>query len=108
MVGGSNDHICRPVYLQVSSEQITTLLASITGDDSSLRRNGIKVGTQTYIFLRSEPSRSVYGRKGANGGICIIKTKKAIMIGTYGSGIQPGNCNSVMEKMADYLLQHDL
>ena len=72
-------------------------------------RNGIKVAaTQSYIFLRKEHNRSVYGRRGANAGICIVKTKKSIIIGTYSVGIQPGNCNSVIEKLADYLLQHDL
>ena len=94
--------------MQVAPEQVTKLFACITGDDSSLRRNGIKAATQSYIFLRKEHERSVYGRRGANAGICIVKTKKSIIIGTYSVGIQPGNCNSVIEKLADYLLQHDL
>ena len=92
----------------MSPSQIAKLLASITGDDSSLRRDGIKIGNQSYIFLRSDPGRSIYGRKGADSGICIVKSKKAILVGIYGSGVQPGNCNSVMEKLADYLIQHDL
>ena len=78
------------------------------GDSAAVRRGGIKVGGQNYIFLRCEEGRSIYGRKGANAGICIVKSKKAMLIGTYGSGIQPGNCNSVMEKLADYLIQHKL
>ena len=87
---------------------MSKVLACIIGDDSSLRRGGIHVASQSFIFLRSESGRSIYGRKGADSGICIVKSKKAILIGTYGPGVQPGNCNSVIEKLADYLIQHDL
>lgn len=66
------------------------------------------MANQSFIFLKSEPGRSVYGRKGADAGICIVKSKKAVLIGTYGPGMQPGKCNSVIEKFADYLIQHNL
>lgn len=78
------------------------------GDSAAVQRGGIKAGGQNYIFLRCEEGRSIYGRKGANAGICIVKSKKAILIGVYSSGIQPGNCNAVIEKLADYLIQHNL
>ena len=71
-----------------------------------MRKNGIKLGTQHYIFLRSECLRSIYGRKGTDSGVCIIKTVKGLVIGTYELGIQPMNCSSVIEKLADYLIQH--
>ena len=78
------------------------------GDNAAVMKGGIKIGGQNYIFLRSDERRSIYGRKGANAGVCIVKSKQAILIGIYGSGIQPGNCNSVIEKLADYLIQHEL
>ena len=87
---------------------MSRLLTCITGDSAAVLKGGIKVGGQNYIFLRSEEGRSIYGRKGANAGVCIVKSKKALLIGVYGSGIQPGNCNGVIEKLADYLIQHDL
>ena len=94
--------------LQVTKDQVLKLLANITGDPASARREGIHVGSQSFIFLRSDPGRSIYGRKGADTGVCIVKSKATILIGTYGAGIQPGNCNAVMEKLADYLIQHNL
>ena len=87
---------------------MSRLLTCMTGDSSAVRRGGIKVGGQDYIFLRHEEGRSIYGRKGASKGVCIAKTKKSMIIGVYGSGIQPGNCNAVIEKLADYLVQHEL
>lgn len=79
-----------------------------TGDSAALRKSGIKVGGQNYIFLRCEEGRSIYGRKGANAGVCIVKSKQALLIGVYGPGIQPGNCNTVIEKLADYLIQREI
>ena len=93
---------------QVTSAEVSRLVASIDGDSAAVRKGGIKVAGQNYIFLRSEEGRSIYGRKGANAGVCIVKSKQAILIGVYGSGIQPGNCNAVIEKLADYLIQHEL
>ncbi len=92
---------------QVSPSEVSLLLTCMTGDSSAVRRGGIKVGGQEYIFLRHEEGRSIYGRKGASRGVCIAKTKKAMIIGVYSSGIQPGNCNKVVEKLADYLILHE-
>lgn len=84
------------------------LVTCITSDSTTLKRSGIKVANQSYILLRDDPGRSVYGRKGADSGVCVVKTKRALLIGVYGVGVQPGNCNAVMEKMADYLIEHGL
>lgn len=89
-------------------KQVRKLVACILGEDPSLRKAGIEVANQKFIFLRTDAGKAVYGRKGADSGICVVKSKKAILIGTYGPGVQPVNCNSVIEKLADYLIQHDL
>lgn len=79
-----------------------------SGDSAAVRKSGIKVAGQNYIFLRCDEGRSIYGRKGANSGVCIVKSTQALLIGIYGPGIQPGNCNAVIEKLADYLIQHEI
>ena len=84
------------------------LVACINGDNTQVKRSGIKVGGQNYIFLRCEEGRSIYGRMGADSGVCIVKTNRVLLVGVYGAGMQPGNCNAVMEKLADYLLEHGL
>lgn len=92
----------------MSSSEVSRLVTCLTTKDSAAVRKGIKVGGQNYIFLRCEEGRSIYGRKGANAGVCIVKTTQALLIGIYGPGIQPGNCNAVIEKLADYLIQHEI
>ncbi len=89
-------------------KQVRKLVAFILGEDPSLRKAGIEVANQKFIFLKAEPGKAVYGRKGVDSGICVVKSEKAILIGTYGRGVQATNCNSVIEKLAEYLSQHDL
>lgn len=93
----------------MTSSEVSRLVTCLTtGDSAAVRKGGIKVGSQNYIFLRCEEGRSIYGRKGANAGVCIVKSMQALLIGIYGPGIQPGNCNAVIEKLADYLIQHEI
>ena len=37
------------------------------------------------------------------GGACCVKTKQAVLIGVYESG-EPGVVNTIVEKLADYLI----
>ena len=43
------------------------------------------------------------GKKGM-GGVCIKKTTKAMVIGIYDEGTQPGDVNMVVENLGDYLI----
>ena len=89
-------------------EQVTKIVDGLMNDEAQIRRNGILVGDQHYIYLRREEGRGMYGRKSADAGICILKTRKAVLVVTYSAGIQPSNCTAVVEKLRDYLVQHDL
>merc|ERR1712232_1149770 len=40
------------------------------------------------------------------GGVCCVKTNMGILVGVYSEGIQPGACNAVVEKLADYLIEN--
>lgn len=71
-------------------------------DPSGLRASGIHVAGKKYLCLRTD-DRSIYGKKGS-AGICIVKTGQAILIGEYDENIQPGQCTTVVEKLADYLI----
>jgi len=66
-----------------------------------LRQNGITVGGTKYIFLQSDDSQ-IQGKKDQTG-ISAAKSGKCVIIGTYASGIQPGNCRMQVERIRDYL-----
>ena len=46
--------------------------------------------------------------QGATGGVSIYKSDKAIIIGTYDAGVNPGHnagkCSSTVAKLSDYLI----
>ncbi|KJE90176.1 hypothetical protein CAOG_01521 [Capsaspora owczarzaki ATCC 30864] len=92
---------------KVDKAEAAALVAAIgKKEPSDLYASGIKLGGQKFTFLRHEQNRSVYGRKGADSGCCVVKTKQAIVIGVFEGGIQPGQCNSVVERLADYLIEN--
>lgn len=45
------------------------------------------------------------GKKGA-GGVVMVKTGQAVLIGQYNETIQPGQATTVVEKLADYLREN--
>eukprot|EP00117_Sycon_ciliatum_P027499 scpid105974/ scgid22326/ Profilin-1B; Acidic profilin IB; Profilin IB len=91
--------------VEVSSTEAKGLVTAITGDPSALYAGGIKIGGVKYTFLRAEPGRSVYGKKGSDSGCCVVKTSQAIIVAIYANGITPGACTKVVEGLADYLIQ---
>jgi len=86
-----------------SLQEIQKLKGGFT-DASGLRATGIHLGGEKYFTLRAD-DRSIYGKKGATGCIC-VKTSQCILVGVYDDNIQPGQCANVVEKLADYLIEN--
>ena len=86
----------------VSADEAKKLFSGFT-DASGLRASGIYLAGQKYLTLRAD-DRSIYGKKGAAGCIC-VKTGKAILVGVYDENTQPGQAANVVEKLADYLIE---
>ncbi|XP_077866427.1 uncharacterized protein LOC144354642 [Saccoglossus kowalevskii] len=82
--------------------EVKTALFGINKDASKFHTSGITIAGVKYTFLRSEPGKSAYAKKGDNG-LIVVKTKKAVIIGVYTKGTQPGAATVVVEKLADYL-----
>lgn len=84
----------------VSLAEMKAIIAAFS-DQSAARSNGLHAAGERFIFLRGD-DRSLYGKKGATGLVC-IKTSKAIIVGYYNDTIQPGEATTVIEKLGDYL-----
>jgi profilin len=87
---------------QVKPQEITALAAAFK-DPSGIRQKGFDIAGVHYIAIRAD-DRSIYGKR-TGGGVCAVKTGKAILIGVYGDKIQPGQCATTVEKLADYLIE---
>jgi len=86
----------------VSLDETKKLAASFK-DATGIRSNGLFIGGQKYFALKAD-DRSIYGKQGSSGVAC-VKTGKSILIGVYDDKIQPGQATSVVEKLADYLIE---
>ena len=42
------------------------------------------------------------------GGVCIKKTTQALVFGTYDEPVTPGQCNMVVERLGDYLIEQGI
>ncbi|KAJ2956249.1 hypothetical protein NQZ79_g7873 [Umbelopsis isabellina] len=86
---------------QVSPTELQAIQQGFS-DSSNLQASGVHVNNVKYMFLRSD-DRSIYGKKG-NGGVVIVKTVQAILVGVYDDKVTPGNATKVVEGLADYLI----
>ncbi|KAG0004185.1 profilin, required for normal timing of actin polymerization in response to thermal stress [Entomortierella chlamydospora] len=71
-------------------------------DTSEIAANGMYLEGTKYVLLRAD-DKTIYARHGQNGVAC-VKTNQTVLIGYYEEGMQAGDCNTVVEKLAEYLV----
>lgn len=86
------------------SPQEGAALAGGFNNPQAIQGSGVMLGGTKYMTLRAD-NRSVYIKKGATGAAC-VKTNQSILIGWYDENIQPGQCSSTVERLADYLIDN--
>lgn len=90
--------ICR----QVSKQEAVDVIKSLKdGSVASKNIAGVK-----YMMLRNDPDKkAAYFKKKDEGGFCAMLTNKALILGGYAeSAGGAGNCNQVVETLAEYLI----
>jgi profilin len=88
--------------LNLSADECTKIAAQASNVDSATGQSVVADGVKYMVLRVDADSCVIYGRKGPDG-VCVVKTNQAAVIGFYGEGQQPGQCNAVVEKLADYL-----
>ncbi|KAF9002551.1 profilin [Cyathus striatus] len=66
-------------------------------------QTGLHLAGEKYFALNVVPDRSIYVKKQANGAT-IVKTKQAILVGLYEPPTQQTENTTVVEALADYLI----
>ncbi|KAG7665234.1 PFY1 [[Candida] subhashii] len=79
-----------------------TEIAKGFDEASGLQEHGLHAAGQKYFLLRAD-ERSIYGKHEAEG-LVAVRTKQAILVAHYPSGVQAGEATTVVEKLADYLI----
>ncbi|URE39347.1 hypothetical protein MUK42_14546 [Musa troglodytarum] len=68
---------------------------------------GLFLGSTKYMVIQGEPGAVIRGKKGS-GGITVKKTGQALIFGIYDEPMTPGQCNMVVERLGDYLIDQGI
>nr|A4GFC3.1 RecName: Full=Profilin-3; AltName: Full=Pollen allergen Ole e 2; AltName: Allergen=Ole e 2 [Olea europaea]ABG33905.1 Ole e 2 allergen [Olea europaea] len=90
-------------FPQFKPEEITGIMKDFD-EPGHLAPTGMFVAGAKYMVIQGEPGAVIRGKKGA-GGITIKKTGQALVVGIYDEPMTPGQCNMVVERLGDYLLE---
>lgn len=72
-----------------------------------LAPTGLFLGGEKYMVIQGEAGAVIRGKKGP-GGVTIKKTNQAFVFGIYDEPMTGGQCNLVVERLGDYLIESDL
>lgn len=88
-------------FYKLSPAELKTIAGGFD-NSAGVQGSGLKVMGEKYLTIRAE-ERSLYGKKGNKGLIC-VRTKQAIIIGHYPDSTQPGEAAKIVEGLGDYLI----
>ncbi|CAH1425175.1 unnamed protein product [Lactuca virosa] len=93
-------------FPQYKSEEINAIIKEFN-EAGHLAPTGLFLAGAKYMVIQGEAGAVIRGKKGA-GGICVKKTTQAMVFGLYDEPVAPGQCNMVVERLGDYLLDQAL
>ncbi|XAR53398.1 hypothetical protein NMG60_11021939 [Bertholletia excelsa] len=93
-------------FPKFKSEEITAIMDDFA-EPGTLAPSGLHLGGVKYMVIQGEPGAVIRGKKGS-GGITVKKTGQALVFGIYEEPVTPGQCNMVVERLGDYLLDQGL
>ncbi|KAI4316076.1 hypothetical protein L6164_024093 [Bauhinia variegata] len=93
-------------FPQFKPEEITAIMNDFA-EPGTLAPTGLHLGGTKYMVIQGEPGAVIRGKKGS-GGITIKKTNMALIIGIYEEPLTPGQCNMIVERLGDYLIEQGL
>ncbi|KAK4479117.1 hypothetical protein RD792_014628 [Penstemon davidsonii] len=93
-------------FPQLKPEEVNAIMADFD-TPGSLAPTGLYIGGTKYMVIQGESGAVIRGKKGA-GGATIKKTGLALIVGIYDEPMTGGQCNMVVEKIGDYLIDQGL
>ncbi|XP_058115557.1 profilin [Magnolia sinica] len=93
-------------FPQFKPEEITGIMNDFN-EPGFLAPTGLFLGATKYMVIQGEAGSVIRGKKGS-GGITIKKTSQALIFGIYEEPLTPGQCNMIVERMGDYLIDQGL
>ncbi|KAK6126821.1 hypothetical protein DH2020_039434 [Rehmannia glutinosa] len=93
-------------FPQFNAAEINGILTDFN-EPGHLAPTGLFLGGTKYMVIQGEPGAVIRGKKGS-GGVTIKKTGQALVFGLYEEPVTPGQCNMIVERLADYLIDQGM
>ncbi|XP_062101459.1 profilin [Humulus lupulus] len=93
-------------FPQFKPEEIVAIVKDFD-EPGSLAPTGLFLGGTKYMVIQGEAGAVIRGKKGS-GGVTVKKTNLALIIGIYEEPLTPGQCNMIVERLGDYLIEQGL
>ncbi|CAA2934804.1 profilin-1 [Olea europaea subsp. europaea] len=93
-------------FPQFKPDEIEAMMGDFN-EPGKLAPTGLYLGGTKYMVIQGEPGAVIRGKKGP-GGVTVKKTNQALLIGIYDEPMTPGQCNMVVERLGDYLIEQGL
>ncbi|KAL3625415.1 Profilin-3 [Castilleja foliolosa] len=93
-------------FPQFTPAEINGILTDFN-EPGHLAPTGLFLGGAKYMVIQGEPGAVIRGKKGS-GGVTIKKTGQSLVFGLYEEPVTPGQCNMIVERLADYLLDQGM
>ncbi|GLJ29441.1 hypothetical protein SUGI_0580400 [Cryptomeria japonica] len=92
-------------FPQLKVDEATAIMNDFA-EPGSLAPTGLHIGGIKYMVIQGESGAVIRGKKGA-GGVTIKKTNCALVFGIYDDPVTPGECNMIVERLGDYLIDQN-
>lgn len=92
-------------FPQLKPEEASAIMNDFE-NPGTLAPTGLFIGGTKYMVIQGEPGSVIRGKKGS-GGVTLKKTNCALVIGIYDEPVTPGDCNMVVERLGDYLIDQN-
>ena len=93
-------------FPQFKPQEITAIMKDFD-EPGSLAPTGLFLGGAKYMVIQGESGAVIRGKKGS-GGITVKKTLQALIFGIYDEPVTPGQCNIIVERLGDYLVEQEM
>lgn len=89
----------------VTPEEMKLISDTMSSKPEKFQERGVYIGGEKFFCISAE-NNLVRGRKQSQA-LCIVPTNKCLIACATADGFPPGQLNSVVEKLADYLKSLD-
>ncbi|KAE8651501.1 hypothetical protein Csa_019349 [Cucumis sativus] len=106
-------------FPQLKPEEVSGIVGDFD-NPGTLAPTGLYIGGTKYMVIQGEPGAVIRGKKvisfnstvlyfsSGPGGVTVKKTGLALVIGIYDEPMTPGQCNMIVERLGDYLMDQGL